>query len=247
MFFNEFLKNEKNEFIKKVLLNQKEKYDTLKQKLFKNNLVNYVIDGKVFLPKDALLHGTKYDTQKFKSIKENGILSSEFAMKKYDSYQETFYMADFFKNVSEKHLSIKELLSCENNSSIHYLPSLVADSQVAFIVNTDEEQIKQYLKTDLFSDNNSDLYSFIDEEMYFSIERRKHLHQYNYKLGQSSIPIGVPYSALCGIIVGKKLIENKNNELDEIKKIFGKELFIISYEGELINNQQKENVEEVAY
>jgi len=246
MFFDELLKNEKNEFIKKVLVNQKKKYDALKQKTFKNNLVNYLIDGKVFLPKDALLHGTNYDIQKFKSIKESGILSSEFAMKKYDSYQETFYMADFFKNVAGKPLSIMELLSCENNANIHYLPSLVADSQVAFIVNTDNEQIKEYLKTDLFLESNSDLYPFIDEEMYFSIERRKHLHQYNYKLGQSSIPIGVPYSALCGIIVGKKITENKNNELDEVKKIFGNELFIISCDGEILNNNQKENVEEVA-
>jgi hypothetical protein len=192
---------------------------------------------EVFLPNNSLVHGTKFDVQKLKQIKQDGILASEFSCGQYDAYDETFYMADFFKNVTGKPLSIKELLSCKKEGAMQYLPSnqKSATPTVAFIVNTCCKEAQNYLSLDLFSDSNSALYPFIDEEMFFSIERRKHLHQYNYKLGQASIPIGVPYSMLCGIIVDKTIQENNNNELDFLKQLFGEELCFFSTNGEVLH------------
>lgn len=250
MFFKEVLEKERSRKIKTVLLEQKKKYDYLKTKQFYNFLFSYLNSSEIVLPPNTLLHGTKFDIETLKSIKRDGILASEFSKNCSDYYNETFYMADFFKNVTDKNITVKELLNCYNGHDvINYLPNDKNSDvkRVAFIVNTQDKQIENYLKLDLFSKNNESLYSFIDEEMFFSIERRKMLYQYSYKLGQASIPVGVPYSALCGVIIDKTIEENKNGEFDTIKNLFGKELFIISSKGKVLHLPQASLMEEVQY
>lgn len=247
MYFNEVLKKENIIAIKKVLLKQKEGYDFLKTKTFDNMLFSCVKNNKLILPANTLVHGTNFDFDVLKEIKKDGILASEFSKKQNDFYDETFYMADFFKNITDQDLTIEELLHCHKEHTIAYLPGSkeVGKNKIAFIVNPNNKTIQEYLKLDLFSESNGELLSFIDEEMYFSISRRKRLYQYDYKLGQSSIPIGVPYSALSGIIIDKTLEENKNGELNELKNLFGGELFIVSEEGIILHTPELNKEEEV--
>ncbi|PKK96072.1 MAG: hypothetical protein CVV59_00415 [Tenericutes bacterium HGW-Tenericutes-4] len=249
MFFKEVLENEKSYHIKTVLKEQKKKYDQLKVQCFSNFLGACVKNNEVVLPPDALIHGTKFNENVLSGIKKEGILASEFAKFEADAYDETFYMADFFKNVTGQNMPVAELLnSISHEKVISYLPNIknAKDTpKLAFIVNSQDKAVVNYLELDLFSDNNSELLSFIDEEMFFSIPRRRRMQQYNYKLGQSSIPIGVPYSALSGVIIDKTLQENENGELDFIKNLFGKELFIISIEGSILHSPTLEEKKEM--
>lgn len=237
MYFNEIIAKEESKSVRTVLIEQKKRFDALKKQKFFNNLADKVENDEVMLLPDTLLHGTKFDMNTLKGIKKNGILASEFAHAKPDFYRETFYMADFFKNVTGKELPVHEALTSFNkNYVINYLPEVsdkTGENRVAFVVNTSDKRIKKYLELDLFSEKNEQLLPFIDEEMYLSIQRRKIFYYYNFKLGQSSIPLGVPYSCLSGVIVDNE-IEKNEEKLKIIKNLFGKELVIISSSGKIL-------------
>lgn len=247
MYFKEILNKIIISNVKQALLEQKQKFDLIKNIKFNNSVLNFNANGQVFLKENTLVHGTKFNMDKLKNIKESGILASEFADNKPDLHNETFYMADFFKVTKKGGLTVKEMLSCfDHNKVVNYLPlnKETTSPKLAFVINNNQPLINKYLKLDLFNnDNNEKLYSFIDEEMFFSINRRQRLYQYNYKLGQSSIPIGLPYSAISSVIVDKTIENNKNKELDLIKGLFGADLNIISVNGKVIS-KPKLNYEE---
>lgn len=249
MYFDETIANASkySDKVVEILKNQKYNYDLLKTMKFSNGLKKYISHNQLFLPANALIHGTSFDMEKLLKIKSEGILSSEFANNRPDLYNETFYMADFFKNCTGRKMSIDELLSCKTTDMLlQYLPGKQGGtntSYLAFIVNTENKTIKDYLSLDLFTSNNTDLLEFIDEEFCYSLERRKAISHYSNKLGQSSIPLGVPYSALCGIIIDYKT-ENENiEELNFIKKVFGKDLFIISSSGRVLSKPKEQSLD----
>lgn len=246
MYFDDAIKRANNlsDEIAYVLKDQKIKYDILSQKHFLNNLWNYISkDGKILIPSDALLHGTTFDKDNLLNIKKEGILASEFFNGRPDMFCETYFMADFFKNITKKDTPIADLLNCFDRSRLaEYLPNGNYHQnkfRVAFIVNTDNKDIKSYLKRDLFSNDNSELLEFVDEDFIYQIESRKHLIYYANKLGQSSIPIGIPYSALSGIIVDGMLEELNDGDMKFLKQTFGKELFIISSNGKVLSSPKQ--------
>lgn len=226
--------------IVKILIDQKQKYDLLKKMKISNDLHKYIDEnGKMVFPENSLVHGTSFDKNKLIKIKKDGILSSEFASNTPEKYGETYFMTDFFKNVSGAGLSITELLNCSKNK--HLLKFLPSDTyhenvpRVAFILNSKDDNVKKYLSRDLFSKNNSELLDFIDEDFVYLLKKRRFIMEYDYKLGQSSFPIGVPYSALSGIVVDF-MIEENLDYMNFIKNTFKKELFIISSAGKILSN-----------
>ncbi|MGI5842158.1 MAG: hypothetical protein ACOX6H_02555 [Christensenellales bacterium] len=232
--------------IVKILLEQKTKYDVLKKIKFENNLLSHISQNQLLIPNEALIHCTSFSKEKLLQIKQEGILSSEFASKVKERYGETYFMADFFKNVCGKSITVKELLSSSNNPRLlRYLPTEDASASgemLAFIVNTENPAIKKYLKKDLFADDHADLLGFIDEEFCYSLKSRKSMSQYNFKLGQSSIPLGIPYSTLSGIIIDKK-IEQNAEKFAFLKQTFGKELLIISATGNILSHPKQHTFE----
>ncbi len=225
--------------IKNILLEQKARYDFLNSKTLNDNLKDYIKDGEFVFPPDGLIHGTQFDLSKMQSIKKDGILASEFSIMKSDAYNETYYMADFFKNVTGRDISIQQLLTCfKGEHAIRYLPdtNLSNESKIAFVVNTKKLIVKNYLELDLFSNKPNNLYYFIDEEMFYSLSRRKRLYHCDYLLGQSSIPIGVPYNALCAVIVDKSIEDSKATKLKSIVEIFGEDLLIVSSNGKVLSS-----------
>lgn len=242
MFFNKTLAEAKkiSDEIVRIIIDQKQKYNLLKKMKISNDLHNYIDkNGKMVFPENALIHGTSFDKNKLIKIKKDGILSSEFASNAREKYGETYFMTDFFKNVSGADMSISNLLHCSKNK--HLLRFLPSDEyhenipNVAFILNPKDDNVKKYLSRDLFSENNSELLDFIDEDFVYSLRKRRFIMEYGYKLGQSSFPIGVPYSALSGIVVDFMMEENLDY-MNFIKNTFKNELFIISSAGKVLSN-----------
>lgn len=216
-------------------------FNIVKNLKFENNLFLHKNENKIILPTGTLIHGTTANLEVLSSIKQNGILSSEFVTGRKDIYNETYFMADFFKVPTVQPLSIQTLLTCfDRNQVINYLPNIVADNgaeRVAFIVNTENKIAKKYLEKDIFDGKtNADILGFIDEEFYFSLERRKLLPQYNLTLGQSSILVGVPYSMLNGLIVDKNIQETNPKLLCKITEMFKDDLFIMDTSGEILSS-----------
>ncbi|MDD4350989.1 MAG: DUF2913 family protein [Clostridia bacterium] len=241
MYFEETLKQAErySDRIVEILVDQKAKYDELSVATIQNELYDCIDENnKLILPANALIRGTSFNKDKMQQIKKEGLLSSEFAQNKPEKYGETYYMVDFFKNVTNVPLNIDKLLNCTTNGNLlKFLPyGILHDNKpkVAFVVASQDESVRKYLSRDAFSENNNELLEFFDEDFIYEIRPRRCIKEYGYVLGQSSFPIGVPYSAISGIILDY-MIEQDADALNFIKKTFGKDLLIISSNGNVLS------------
>lgn len=227
MVFDRELDDEQLELVKrqyfKIASIGKMKMDSIQYQLFldKNN--------DIILPKESLIHGTKFDLNKLKSIKKNGILGGEFLGKKKEGTN--YYCADFYKVEVDTKLTVYD----QNFTYNDKLPFNGCNDSIAFIIKPTSKigSLTYYNLYDSKFDNNPMVSGIIEKE------DEKDL---------VSILSGIPSNAISGIVLGDKLLLD-NYIIDEIKKLFPNS-YIVSRLGTIIKDRSNiikiEDYEEIA-
>ncbi len=108
--------------------------------------------------------------------------------------------------------------SAEQTKEIRFLPSLIRDdNQIAFILNTDNYYAKKIIKNDIFSleFDKKILKSFISK---WFIENFIYIKRDDFTTNrESAIIFGIPSCFIEGVLVGRKL-ENDKKQLEIIKE-----------------------------
>ncbi len=108
--------------------------------------------------------------------------------------------------------------SAEQTKEIRFLPSLIRDdNQIAFILNTDNNYAKKIIKNDIFSleFDKKILKSFISK---WFIENFIYIKRDDFTTNrESAIIFGIPSCFIEGVLVGRKL-ENDKKQLEIIKE-----------------------------
>lgn len=108
--------------------------------------------------------------------------------------------------------------SAEQTKEIRFLPSLIRDdNQIAFILNTDNDYAKKIIKNDIFSleFDKKILKNFISK---WFIENFIYIKRDDFTTNrESAIIFGIPSCFIEGVLVGRKL-ENDKKQLEIIKE-----------------------------
>ena len=214
MIFDKELDDEQLELVKRQYLKissiGKMKMDSIQYQLFLDK------EGNIILPKDSLIHGTKFDLNKLKSIKKNGLLGGEFIGRKKDGTN--YYCADFYRVPNDIKLTVYD----KNFTYNEKLPFNGCNDSIAFIVKP-TSRIGSLTYYDLYDskfDNNPMVKSIIEREDDDNLV---------------SILSGIPSNAISGIILGDKLLLD-NYVLNEIKRLFPNS-YIVSRLGTIIRDR----------
>ena len=214
MIFDKELDDEQLELVKRQYLKissiGKMKMDSIQYQLFLDK------EGNIILPKDSLIHGTKFDLNKLKSIKKNGLLAGEFIGRKKDGTN--YYCADFYRVPNDIKLTVYDKNFTYNDK----LPFNGCNDSIAFIVKPTSKigSLTYYDLYDSKFDNNPMVKSIIEREEDDNLV---------------SILSGIPSNAISGIILGDKLLLD-NYVLNEIKRLFPNS-YIVSRLGTIIRDR----------
>ncbi len=123
--------------------------------------------------------------------------------------------------------------TAEQTKEIRFLPSLIRDdNQIAFILNTNNDYAKKIIKNDIFSlgFDKRILKSFISK---WFIENFIYIKRDDFTTNrESAIIFGIPSCFIEGVLVGRKL-ENDKKQLEMIKEKFP-QCYICNLNGKVI-------------
>lgn len=241
--FNEKLKwFSQKEMLEEIFKNQ---YDAFVK--FTNPKTINKLKPNMKLSANTLIHGTSFDYDKLKSIKETGILSGDFIGIE-EQHEETPFMADFFR--IDKEVSLFQFYLKMNgtrnwyvtrfspindmgikpsnvyidvsNCRLPFLNSEKSYNNVAFILNGDNEILKAFQQYDYYRKLNTTIEK---------IGNRKNTSEF-YPPEMSAIFLGVPSSLFSAIIVGSR-VERNEEKMAFLKETFN-DLVILSCSGKII-------------
>ena len=231
--FNKKLKwSSKKELLQESFNKQKTTFETALKNITCNNL-----NSNMTFCENTLIHGTKFDYDKLKSIKNTGILASEFIGGE-DLFDETPFCADFFR--INKNLSLFNFFLTMNGTrdwtGSNFLPIKPLGTQPSFSNHIDVSNCRlPFLKTSESKDNiafiingNYQCLKTLQEYDYYrnpnpyfvmnSLVVEKNVRGF-YKPEMSAIFLGVPSTLFSAIIVGEG-VENDKEKIDFLKKEF---------------------------
>lgn len=226
----------------KILFEQMQRFAVLKNSKVTKTEYKVNEDGKLLLQEGTLLHGVRgWTAEILEEISKTGIVSCEFGKGVVED-NETFYSADFWR--VDENASLGEYTeACIRNKKpeADFLPLRRFDktNKIAFIIDSNNYSIQELLSYDAFRDNGT------PSEISESIISQNHRSNREYmKERLSAVLFGIPSNAFSGIMIGKKLSEEMPEKIEEIKKIFP-ELYIVTQEGNLIYEPNKEKKQEL--
>ena len=227
-----------------ILLEQIDRFNKLKNSYSKVCRPSIDMDGNLIFKKGTLIHGiNKYREDKLDSISKTGILTGQAVGKSEDG--ETYYCADFHRVKEDVKIYDYAINFRSNDGRCPFGNNPRLDSNdvdknrklseykmdmslsVAFVL-TPNEYNKELLSYDCYREGTreSDITKSFINTMPFD----------DKELG-SSILYGVPVNCLEGIIVGGRVLEDKN-KIDYLISKFPN-CYLISSFGELIYNPSK--------
>lgn len=224
---------ELNDKQKRLLEEQINRFNQIKNSNIKNTDFKKDEKGKIVLQEGTLLHGTSFDIEKLKDIKENGILACEFLGKLEED--ETFYCADFYR--VPKTMKMQEYFDwCHESEQKGIIRMSKMECSrmpirnqagLVFIVNQNQN-LKDLLSLDVYRDNE------FTEEMkeVVNFEGIDNDRLYGSKERLSAILYGVPANMISGIWIGDYVRENEEY-IEKLKQIFP-ESYIVDKEGSII-------------
>lgn len=224
----------------KLLFEQMQRFVELKESESTNTEYHINEDGKLVLQQGTLLHGVRaWTTDILQEISRTGIISSEFSKGLVED-AETFYSADFWRVDSE--LTMQEYTNKffkDKEGSFLPLRRMDKTNKIAFVINSNNPNIQELLAYDAFRDVGD------SSKLSRSIISEGHFNRYEcMKDRLSAVLFGIPSNLFSGIIIGKRLLEEMPEKIEEIKKIFPG-LYIATQEGELIYEPNKEKSQEL--
>lgn len=226
---NILMERELSEEQKKIFIAQINRFNKLSEINRNVNGPYLNLSGNLMFPKGTIIHGTDvFSYEKLDSISKSGILTGQAVGIGEDG--ETYYCADFHR--------VKEDITVEEyNSWFHYNDGRCpfgkrADisKSVAFVIVPDDDS-KELLSYDCYRDTKEGLVtrSFINT---MPLEDDKDV--------ASSILYGVPVSCFNGIVVGSKII----NDREKIEYLISKfpNCYIATCFGDVLYNPNKKEV-----
>lgn len=220
MIFDKELNNEELELVK----NEYKKVVNINKSTLDSNSYQLYLDknNNVYFPHGTLIYGSTSNLEDIKYISNNGILSSEF--RGIENKDGTYYATLFYK--TNKDILLSDYILNINDDM---LPFNNFNDKIAFIVNP-TSKIGGLLYYDLLNskfDNNPIVKNIIDTKVKNKLgERRNDL---------SLILVGIPSNAISGIVLGDKLLIDKD-VVDKIKKLFPN-CYIINKNGVIIRDR----------
>lgn len=218
MVFDKELNYEELELIKseykKILSINKSSLDNNSYQLYldKNN--------RVYFPKGTLIYGCEANLNLIKFISSNGILSSEFRGVGCDN---GLYYSKLFHRTNRDVLLNDYIKNINSND----LPFNSFNDKIAFIINP-TSKIGGVLYYDLLDskfDNNPIVRNIVDSDIKNSYSNKEY----------SLILVGIPSNAISGIVLGDKLLLDKD-VVDRIKVLFPNS-YIINKDGIIIRDR----------
>jgi len=216
-----------------LLEHQWDVFNQIKQfPIFENPIQKRRLEGGVDLTQGTLLHGTSFNIEKIKKIKETGIVSGELIGIPEDN--ETHYCADFFRVPNDTSIPqylewcgqpiINGMLKIKRGESA-YLPRQGKQSkQIAFIINNEDSRLQPLLKYDAYGPSSHErmksIINFLPREFDPSPTRTT-----------SAILIGIPSNFISGIIISDGI---STGEAADIKQIMGEMTSVFRTNGEII-------------
>ena len=229
--YNDFPKNmlfdkELNEEELELIKSEYKKLQSINKMKLDSNSYQLYLDknNDVYFPKGTLIYGTNANLDNIKFISNNGILASEFngTTNNYGTY----YSSLFYK--TDRDILLKEYV---NDIDDDNMPFNNCNEKIAFIVNP-TSKIGGLLYYDLLDtkfDNNPIVRNIIDPLVKNDLcKKRNEL---------SLILVGVPANSISGIVLGDKLIIDKDI-VDKIKRLFPN-AYIINRRGNIISILKK--------
>lgn len=180
-----------------ILSEQKERFDNLKKKHIPSQIATK--NDKLILKEGTIIHGTSTNIDKLKSISDTGILCGQAVGVEEDG--ETYFCADFHRIPFD--ITLEEYNDWfpynDGRCPMGKIEKLSSSKRIAFVIspNKDNEELLSY---DCYrdTDNGRITKSFVNEK---GLPMRKEV--------ASSILYGVPSNCIDGIIVGTKVLENR--------------------------------------
>lgn len=242
---------------KKILEQQCEIIEILKNKTDIDKTYYKTFENKLFLKEGTLLHGAgcvmEHDNfltdEQLKSISEKGILAPEL-FGSAENFNETHYCADFFRVEKDQtqeeyiknHWLINEENITQNAPERKYLPMNKHDyDRIGFVINTSDEGLQQLLKYDVYRDGNKEqeyMKNIVNYEALENDNRRSSKNPKSIRERLSAILCGIPANYIFGIIVSNDIKENKEL-LNKLHRLF-KDCYIADINGEFIIEPHKE-------
>jgi len=220
-----------NDVQKEILEEQKKRFDSLQDK---NNLKQMpILNNGLVLKEGTIIHGTSSKIETLKSIKETGILCGQAVGKEEDG--ETFFCADFHRIPFD--ISLEEYNEwfpySDGRCPMGKKEKIGSSKSVAFIIRENDEN-KELLSYDCYrnTDHGRITKTFVNEK---GLPLREEV--------ASSILYGVPSSCIEGIIVGTKVLEDKE-KMDFLIKTFP-DCYIVYRTGDIIYEPSKEEYVEL--
>lgn len=189
-------------------------------------------EGRIELPQGTLLHGTRYDLEKLKKIKNLGIVSGELVGIAEEN--ETYYCADFFRVPLD--MSVAQYLEwcCEvktigtlkfRKGEFNFIPTPgESPHQIAFIIDAGDPRLQPLIKNDAYApDSHERMKSIVG-----SLPRE---FDPTASRTTSAILAGLPSNFICGIIVSDTI---PAEEVARIKQVMGEKTLIYKTTGEII-------------
>jgi len=183
----------------KVLLEQINRFNLildlgeLENHIFKNDT------GDIFLKEGTIIHGTSYNEITLKKIADTGILTGQAFGVPEDG--ETFYCADFHRVYKDMSMEEYSKNFTYNDGRCPFGTKMIGQKQLAFVVNVNDKNSK-LLSYDCYRKGTKES----DVTRGFVNEKALPL---NESVG-SSILYGVPSNCFSGIVLGDKLIVDKD-------------------------------------
>lgn len=220
MIFDKELNNEELELIK----NEYKKIININKSTLDNNSYQLYLDknNKVYFPHGTLIYGSSSNLEDIKYISNNGILASEF--RGIENKDGTYYSSLFYK--INKDILLSDYIPNINDDM---LPFNNSNDKIAFIINP-TSKIGGLLYYDLLNskfDNNPIVKNIIDTKVKSELSKNKN--------DLSLILVGIPSNAISGIVLGDKLLIDKD-VVDKIKKLFPNS-YIINKNGVIIRDR----------
>ena len=234
----------------------KEAFDSQYKMFFdvlKNNAENR-LEKDMTIKENTLIHGTSYDEKKLLSIKESGIISGDFFGVE-EKFDECRLCADFFR--IDKDLSLFEFFLQMNgtrdwtgtqflpikplgaqpttkefidvsNCRLPFLKTDASKNNVAFLINGNNNIVKQFQKYDYYRNPHSIMSKIVFE---------KNLKCF-YKPEMSAVLFGLPSNLISAIVVGSN-IESDENKLKFLQNTF-ENVVIFSANGKILYVPEKQ-------
>ena len=192
----------------RVLVEQINRFNRILKMGKLDNLILKDALGDVFLKEDTIIHGTSYNEERLKKIASSGILTGQAVGIAEDG--ETFYCADFHRVYGDMPLRIYNDNYTYNDGRCPMGTKQYGQKQIAFVISPNPI-INELLSYDCYK-----------KDTFCGDITRSFVNVKGLPLDEgkgASILYGVPSNCFSGIILGDRIIEDKE-KLDFIIKTF---------------------------